>query len=507
MTVLTENIKTHNPFRNRLLAIQVFPQILFPYILLISFGRNSIADAIEGNRFPGILLFYFISMFLLSALVSTTQIDLLTKPFSSCLPNQGKAQRNIQFLTGTAAALFYGLVLFISPHPKGFMGVLYFISYLSIGISLYIIGSFATFNIQRNKKKGSWLFLTLVMVLITGLLLGFFDILPFIVRLDFFLYYFSAPLLALTFFAVTAFYRFMVSHGLARELALKNFSMPIPGNTISTMEQTEKLVIDRLSDRVEEESSLDRLFTKYIGKYSQPGIIKSAGAKLYGIMDRYHTYNKGRTILALPAAFFILSLMPLLTGYRFEFFITNYAAEPILNFFTAIINYTVLMTLMFIFCAMVSSALRPFSHNQLFPEGRRQRFCSTLIPWLIKQSVIAVWIFIIILSGRFLKEIMPVIDFGVPEFQYTAPGISLVLWALFIASVFEVFMFYFKKPCSVFTMIIYLASILALSFCSMLYADTVAGYLSLSMAVLISNGFFIERLAKHILKKDIESFI
>ncbi len=508
MTVITENIKTHNPFRNRITGFQAFTQMMFPFILLNSFCRNAMEKAIEANLFPGIVVLFFISMFLLSSMVAVTQLELLSKPFSSCLPNQGKVQKNIYLLSESAAVLLYGIILFVLPHPSGFTGILYFVSNLSIGILLFTFGSFATFYIQKNREKGIWLFITPVIIMAAGLFLGCLDIIPFAMRLDKFLYYFTAPLFVLTVFAIFYLNRYMTGYDFTKGLALKNFSMPNQGSTVSSMEATDKFIMDRLSDNAEEkETAIDRIFTKINKKYPQPSIIKSAAGKLYCVLDRYLTINKRQTAPVLLFKLIILSALPLLTGYQVNLFDVSYAAAEIANFLKAMLNMIIIFMAMLMFSITISTVLRPFNHNQLFPEGRLQRFCSTIIPWLIKQSVIASWVFLIIFSSHFFAGIMPVIDFSNLELQYNVPDFSVVLYTLVIVPVFDLFMFYYEKPCSVIAMIIYLLSLAVLSFYSLLNAGTAAGHLALILAVLISNGFFIERLAVHTLKKDINFFL
>ena len=102
---------------------------------------------------------------------------------------------------------------------------------------------------------------------------------------------------------------------------------------------------------------------------------------------------------------------------------------------------------------------------------------------------------------------MPLIDLGGLEFQYSTPDFSIIVWALITAPVFDLFMFYFEKPCSAIIMIIYFVSLTAMAFYSLLNSGTASGYFALVLMVIITNGFFIERLARHTLKKDIQHFI
>ncbi|MBN1905388.1 MAG: hypothetical protein JW927_09845 [Deltaproteobacteria bacterium] len=110
----------------------------------------------------------------------------------------------------------------------------------------------------------------------------------------------------------------------------------------------------------------------------------------------------------------------------------------------------------------------------------------------------------VILIAKVFKDYIPGFTIAGVSFNYTAPGFSMILWALVIIPVMDIFMFNFEKPCSFMTMLIFLAVLLALSLYCVFGVNPFYASSAMALAIVISNGFFIERLWRYWFKKDIE---
>ena len=92
MSVIIANIKLYNPFNNRFLLVNYAILVIMNLFLLCSLGKPELTQAFENNQYPLYkMFFFFLSVYLFGTIVGCIQLDVLTKPYSSCLPNQKKA--------------------------------------------------------------------------------------------------------------------------------------------------------------------------------------------------------------------------------------------------------------------------------------------------------------------------------------------------------------------------------------------------------------------------------
>lgn len=502
MSTLTANIKLFNPINNRLLGLQALVQIIFP--LMFIFGRDEIAKSLENNQYPALIFFCFLSTYLLGTLVAVIQVDLLTKPFSACMPNQDKTQVNILFLAGITASLFYCTIFLLLPHPAGFKGMLYFISIISIGLSVFLIGAFLTFYVQKKREKGQAVLIFNIMFCPAVVLLSSFDI--FTLPLDYFLYYASAPLLILVISLIATLRKKMENPDFKRMLALKDFTLPYLNNQVNTIQQADNIMLNRLSDRVKNETVLDGLFLRQIKKHPYFSIKRFITAEIYSMMDRYYALNERFFKTALFIKITILSLLLLITGYQLPFTGINDFAARGAHFIFVMLNHCILIPTFICMSTLVSSIFRPVNHTQLFPEGRSRRFRSSISIWLLKQTIIVGWVFLVILSAQVFQNIIPGFMLDGIDLQFSVPAFSIIFWPLVIVPVFDLFMYYFEKPCSTLTMVLFVAIMMALSLLSLFTFNPIHRFISMALALLLANGFFIERLARYWFKKDLELF-
>lgn len=235
--------------------------------------------------------------------------------------------------------------------------------------------------------------------------------------------------------------------------------------------------------------------------------LKSAIAgNLYCILDRYYTYNERY----FKTSFFIKIIIPttlvFLTGYYFTPApLAELKAIPvfIMHMFTGILRHSVLLPILMFSCIFVALIFRPLSHNHLLPTGRFDHFRRTIL----KPVSVMIWLALIVLLTMALKDIMPDFKLGKWYFAYQPHGFSIILWLLIIIPIIDTFMYYFEKPCNAFTMILLLAIIFALSFYIFITVNPTHKYTSMALAILLANGFFFDRLARHWFRKDITMFI
>ena len=196
MSILSANVKLYNPFGNRYLFIFPLCQLFALFVILGAAlcENHLLEEGFEKNQLQLItMLCIFGPMFILGSTTASIQLDILTKPFSLCLPNHNKIPGRITFRTGIIANLFYCAIFLLLPHPAGLKGILYIIMIPAIGLSSYFIGVLLTFYAQRERQKGTAIIFCVGMIILLLFLLNNLNI--FVFSVDYFIFYSSIPLI------------------------------------------------------------------------------------------------------------------------------------------------------------------------------------------------------------------------------------------------------------------------------------------------------------------------
>lgn len=494
MSTLIANLKLYNPFNNRYLLFNYILLIILFFFFATKIDQHELTEAFNNNQFPLAHMFlFFVSMDLFGTITATIQMDILTKPFSSCLPDQTKTAARTLFLAGIIANLIYFFVFLLLPYPTGLKGILYLLSIPVLGFLLFFIGAFLSFYIQIERKKGLTALLANIIFLVILILIS--EQKSFTFDFEHFIFYSSIPLLFFVWLLLLAVWKRFLHPDFRRMLFSKDSTFNFDFSTTKATQLNERFRLRDLSTTVEKEKPIDNIFLKLIKSTPYFGIKRSVAAGIYCILDRYCTLNERFFLSSSLIKFIIPTLLLFLSGY---------ITSAVMVRTEAFSRNIIILIILSIPCFLIIEIFSPVFHNQLLPEGRSKHFCSSIFIWLIKSLIILAWISLVILSAWGLRKYMPEFTWAGIDFEYNIPNFTIILWLLVLIPVMDLFMYYFEKPCNVLTMIFFLAILLGLSLFNSFTINPAYSFISMVLAILLANGFFIERLARHWLKKDID---
>jgi hypothetical protein len=257
------------------------------------------------------------------------------------------------------------------------------------------------------------------------------------------------------------------------------------------------LLMSSLSERVENEGLIERLFLKLMRKIPFLDIKRSVAGKIYCTLDQYYTLNKGFFKTSLSGIIIVATLLLFLAGYHLT--PGNFGGVPASD----IVQILFLIML----CMMVFSMFSPASHNQLLPTGRSDQFWSSMTVLITQSMIVIAWTFIIIFLSWIMKDYIPDIQPAGFYFTYHPLELSLILWPLVIVPVLNSFWYCFDNLTSAIKMILLIAILITMSIFSLLTAHIEYRIILTGLLIFIANGFFIHRLKRHWLRKDIILFI
>jgi len=141
MSILTVNLK-HLYQRRGLWLV---------YVLVVLFAFAGIALLFEGpepgqGRFVGLIVLAFV----VGLLFAVLPIEVLSKPFSYCLPGHRKMVRKFVFCVGIVFNLFGSLLFFVYPDFNAGQLVLVVCSAFSAGLIFYLLGVWLAFGIRNS---------------------------------------------------------------------------------------------------------------------------------------------------------------------------------------------------------------------------------------------------------------------------------------------------------------------------------------------------------------------
>jgi hypothetical protein len=292
----------------------------------------------------------------------------------------------------------------------------------------------------------------------------------------------------------------MLSHpDLKRILFSKdlNFTVTPEGGFSNAIQLHEMLKLKLLSDRIEEESSIEKLFYKVINGLPYLNISRSIAGRLYSILDRYYTLNECYFRTSFSIKIIFITLLIFSSGY----YLTpgNFGGVPASDITQQLI--------LVILCLMVCSILTPAPHNHLLPKGRSDHFLSSIIVWLIHPIIAIIWTMAIIIVSWILGNHMPDFTLAGFHFKYHPLEMSLIICPLIIVPALNTFWYCTENLLSVIIMILFITILITLSIFSLLMVHIEYSIILIAISILLANGFFIYRLRRYWFKKDIVLFI
>ena len=500
MSILSANVKLYNPFGNRYLFIFLLCQLFALFVILGAAlcENHLIEEGFEKNQLQLITLFcLFASMLILGVTTASIQLDILTKPFSSCLPNHNIIPGRIIFLTGIITNLFYCIVFLLLPHPEGLKGILYIIMIPAIGLLSYFITIFVTFYAQRERQKGAAIMFCVAIIFPLLFMLNNLNVFKF--SIDYFVFYSTIPFILFDMLLLFALWKMLVHPDLKRIYFSKDYGILSMRDSLPMVAQLHEIhLTERLPDRVEKESSIEILFLKVVKRFPYLNINRSIVGRLYCMLDRHYTINERYFGISFFIGILLATLLLFFTGYHLT--PENFEEVPASDIASILV--------LIVPCFVVHSIFIPVPHNQLLPTGRSDQFWSSLIVWLIHPMIAIIWSLIIIFLSWLVGNHMP--DFtlaGFYYFTYHPLESSLILWVLVIIPVFDTSLHYLEDRYGLIKMFLLILMPISLALFILLTAHTEYRLISIVLLITLANGFFINRLMHYWFKKDLVLFI
>jgi hypothetical protein len=504
MSILTENIKLYNPLNNRYLLYNSI--ILIALFLIIPLNAHDVqiemTKSLADNNLPFIpIMFLFMSMFIYGAMITIMQAEVMTRQFAACLPALHNISTRFVLIFGLIANLIYLAVFIYLPHPAGINGLLYYISIFTSGLLFYFMAVYFTLYSQFKREKA---FLAILITVFLFVLISVMVAMGITYAIDSLLYILIS-LIVLCQLSLFALLKMLKNPDFKRSLILNLSLFNLVFSPQTTAQNIELYKSNRLSLKDEkEETNIEMFLLKQLEKLQPLTLIKSIGTRFFYKIVQYYICNNHNPTILIAGMLIISSIIILLGGYHaipVTYDKTGVSFTIFLGMFAPLMFPCLGILLLYIFVGLF---LNPEKNNHLFPEGRSEHFCSSLIIWLLKPVTIVAWVTLVILIAKVFKYYIPDFTLAGVSFKYIAPGFSMILWVLVITPVMDLFMFNIEKPRSVITALIFLPVLLVLSLFSIFGVNPFYASFAMVLAIVISNGFFIERLWRYWFKKDIE---
>lgn len=429
------------------------------------------------------LINLFTGMFLLGMITTITQSELISKPFSFCLPDGQKSIRKIIFLIGGIIIFGFSLIFFIFSEHTLLLFFLHIIVFPIICLPFYLFMAFI-FLIALDdslKKYIRYGFPVVTIILTVSFIINFKN--DLIVPLNQIIYFCLIPLFISSLFGTSVLWKVLGDDQVGRIFHRKYFDLP--DNLIQIGKKPHKL--SQQESKNQNEIIGDIFFNKIVNQ-SSFSLIRSIWVAFYLLLERVWGYS-GKSItykIVLP------SFLIFLFGY-----IQNNQEID-----SKLFTYPVLY-FMFIYCKKIVLIYKPISSELLFPIGRSKQYRINLMLWIVKPFTMMLWFSIIILASHNLNNYMPDFTLFGYNFTYTPLVVSLIFWPAVTIPVIDIFMSFPKPPCSLPTMVCFIITLIILAGFFFVHNDLKTKIISMTSMIFISNVFYLILLSRYWFKRDL----
>jgi hypothetical protein len=478
MSILGANLKLYIPFQRQPLMFQVY--LVLELLLIIVFigatlSQDSMADLAQCNQFSYHWLFiFFMFILFIGQMIAMLQLDVLSKPFSFCLPNHHKVPQGIFLLSGTITTLissFAIIILFRASILKYSMLIIvpFFV------VTAYSLASCFTFKFLF----GSFSNLVFELLFIPFFIVIFFQK-DLMISSNDFISYSSIPLIFAALLLLTATWKTLGAHDLKRKCFERNSNLLIDPNAdfIDQMQTIHTRFSQRMSDTSDNAIPLVEFLLKAMKKSQFFSMYHSLMGRLYYTFSRYYILNLREAVLKIFFAAFIL-------------FLSGYFGGNITQQYYDIMISPVPPLGLLPMCLILSSIFAPSSNNLLLPEGRSRQFMVAFLLWLFKYLTVAILGSMDILVSWIIQNYMPVIDINGYQLIYSHHEIHTIFWALVFMPVIDLIFGYVEVPWRLPAMVFLTSGLFILSLISFLSNSTSIYFITLLVMALITNGFFL----------------
>jgi len=441
MSILTVNLK-HLYQRRGLWLV---------YVILVLFAFARIAVLFKGpeagqGRFIGLIVLAFVVGLLLAVL----PIEVMSKPFSYCLPGHRKMVRKFVFCVGIVFNLFASLLFFVYPSLNVGQLVLVVCSAFFAGLISYLLGAGLVFTARNSVAFIGFL----PLIIVAG---GFFDLHTVLERVIV-----ENPLVVISVGILTGC---VVWFWLGDEGRARRYCNNVPWVGFDWNPAKMKKI-----SRIRMAGKWDKL-----KKYTSPRIERF----FLGRMNRYDYVSAGRYIWG---ALYAASVVPELQWK---------SILSIVILFVLILGYMG-MGAIFIFSfipIMVTNMRLPVHSTMLISGGRRERFAGTITAVAAATVLISVMVVIMAALSMLLEIVIPEFTLREVTFTYRAISVKHIFVPLMITPfAFAVRLIFYRKP--VYTIFLLMLIIYPLIFTGIFWSKQLSAMINLiSIIALLVLGW------------------
>ncbi len=485
MSILAANLKLYSPFQKQSFLYKVY---LFLEVFLVVGFTGAMTEMTHGEKLPlSILALPFVFLFLFGQIVAMVQIDVLSMPFSLCLPGHNNVPRRTIFIIGLMAAVSAAIISTVFPQESGHMLMMLFMA--AMVLTLYFLAVCLSFYFSKTQNR----------LFINGALFTFIPVLlVFFFQKDLLTTDSNAMLYCIIALLVSGTSLSIVAWDLLGYSSLKRKCFGRPSKLSITLDRD---LIDQLHaksnyyfhETPERKNSNSKFALKFFKSFTGSRFFSfkhSLMGMLYCLFSRHFTLNGNEPVLKLILA------------SSFIFFSGYFENENLLTYEKMMINPFSLLAAMPL-CMMLSSFFMPQSHNMLLPASRSRQFWVSFLLWFIKSITVMILASIVIVVSWLLQVFMPEVELFGFTFIYSSPGLHTIFWTLIMLPIIDFMLGYVSMPFRLFSMIFITSILFILSFISFAANNIYIHAFLLTLMILMTNGLFFSLFSRYWFRKDI----
>jgi len=446
MSVLTVNLK--HLYQRR--GLWLF------YVILVLFALAGIAvlfeDAKAGQgRFIGLIVLAFVIGLLLAVL----PLEVLSKPFSYCLPGHRKMVRKFVFCVGIVFNIFGSLLFFVYPSLNMGQLVLVVCSAFCAGLISYLLGAGLAFAARNSVAFIGFL----PLIIVAG---GFFDLHTVLERVII-----ENPLVVIS---VGVLSSCVVWFWLGDEGRVRRYcSVP----WMSFFDAFNPTKVKRYS-RIRMAGKWKKL-EKYTNQRMERFFLKR--------MKKYDYVSAGRYIWGALYAASVVSVL------QWKSILSIVIMVILMSFFLGYMGPAATFMFFFLPLIAVMNIRLPVHSSMLISGGRRERFAGTIAAVAAVVIPISVVAIAMVALSMLFKAIVPEFTLREVTFIYRAVSArNLFIPLLIIPFAFVIRLIFYRKP--VYTMLLLMLIIYLLIFTGIIWSKQLSAMINLiSITALLVLGW------------------
>lgn len=391
MSILTANLKHLYQRRGNWIFYTLLGFFIIPYFYI------EYEELKEGWVFIFIILLAWI--YFIGTVMASMQTEVLSKPFTYCLPSHRTIIWKFIIIAGLAISLLFSLFFIYLYSELDIWRLLPIVlSGFSIFLTFYLLGVCFDF---LTVKHTTWLvFIPLFLVLV--MFSGMRNTLLLIVERS------AVFFIVIGILSGVVAYRLLTDDSIARRFCSKTIiSFFEAWDSAKVQKKRQAIISEKGNKELETNPKVEQYFLTRIQKCAPYGIGCYTWGSLY---TRFGTINKGISLLILIFLFVLLFLC-----------------------------YFKVSFVLFIFGSITLYNNMPLYSNMLISGGRKERFITTILQVVTNMVLVTTICTILAAYSMYIEDIMPKITLYGKSFPFQAADIRLFFIPLLIVPIASIF--------------------------------------------------------------------